>query len=120
MNAKKIILDFYKSDALINAEVLDTFLHPDVILDWNSSKGFIQMKRDDLLALASEVSRSYVRSKVTISHIVKEGNLISVRYSHTVKTLENPREYILLANFMVIWELKDDKLYRGFQMSQVI
>ena len=120
MNAKKIILDFYKSDALINREVLDTFLHPDVILDWNSSKGFLQMKREDLLALASELSRSYIRSKVVISHILKEGNLISVRYSHSVKTFENPREAILLANFMVIWELKDDKVYRGFQMSQLL
>jgi hypothetical protein len=120
MNAKKIILDFYKSDALINREVLDTFLHPDVILDWNSSKGFLQMKREDLLALASDLSRSYIRSKVVISHILKEGNLISVRYSHSVKTFENPREAILLANFMVIWELKDDKLYRGFQMSQLL
>ena len=120
MNAKKIILDFYKSDAFINPEVFETFLHPEVIVDWNSSKGFIQMKQEDLLALASELSRSYIRSKVIISHIVKEGNLISVRYSHSVKTIENPREDILLANFMVIWELKDDKLYRGFQMSQMV
>jgi len=120
MNAKKIVLNFYKSDALINPDVLDTFLHHDVILDWNSSKGFIQMNREGLLALASELSSSYVRSKVAISHIVREGNLISARYSHSVKTLENPGEDILLANFMVIWELKDDKLYRGFQMSQVI
>ena len=120
MNPKKIILDFYKSDALINPEVLKTFLHHDVILDWNSRTGFIQMNREGLLALASELSSSYVRSKVAISHIVREGNLISVRYSHSVKTLENPREDILLANFMVVWELKDDKLYRGFQMSQVI
>jgi hypothetical protein len=120
MNTKKIVLDFYKSDALINPEILDTFLHPDVILDWNSSKGFIQMKRDDLLSLASELSKSYIRSKVAISHILKEGSLISVRYFHSVKTFENPREPILLANFMVIWELKDDKLFRGYQMSQVI
>ena len=120
MNPKKIVLDFYKSDALINPEILDTFLHSDVILDWNSSKGFIQMKRDDLLSLASELSKSYIRSKVAISHILKEENLISVQYSHSVKTFENPRESILLANFMVIWELKDDKLFRGYQMSQVI
>ena len=120
MNSKKIVLDFYKSDALINSEILDSFLHSDVVLDWNSSKGFIQMKREDLLSLASELSKSYIRSKVTISHILKEGNLISVRYSHSVKTFENPREAILLANFMVIWELRDDKLFRGYQMSQVI
>ena len=120
MNQKKLVLDFYKSDALINPEVLDSFLHPDVILDWNSSKGFIQMKRDDLLTLASELSKSYIRSKIAITHILKEGDSISVRYSHSVKTFENPREAILLANFMVIWELKDDKLLRGYQMSQVI
>ena len=120
MNSKKLVLDFYKSDALINPDILDTFLHPDVVLDWNSSKGFIQMKREDLLSLASELSKSYIRSKVAISHMLKEGNLISVSYSHSVKTFENPREAILLANFMVIWELKDDKLFRGYQMSQVI
>jgi hypothetical protein len=51
--------------------------------------------------------------------LIKEGDLISVRYSHYVKTVENPREDILLAEFMVIWEIKDEKLYRGFQMSQI-
>jgi hypothetical protein len=43
MSAKKLILDFYKSDALINSEILDTFLHPEIVLDWHSSKGFFQM-----------------------------------------------------------------------------
>lgn len=119
MSAKKLILDFYKSDALINKEILDTFLHPEILLDWHSSKGFFQMKREDLLTLASELNRSYIRSKVKISHLIKEGDLISVRYSHYVKTVENPREDILLAEFMVIWEIKDKKLYRGFQMSQI-
>jgi hypothetical protein len=45
--------------------------------------------------------------------------LIAVRYSHYIKTIENPREEMLLAHFMVIWELKDDKLYRGYQISQL-
>jgi hypothetical protein len=120
MNLKKIVLDFYKSEALINPSVLATYLHNDILLEWNSSTGFIQMNREDLLTLASELSRSYIRSKVAISHIVKEGDLVSVRYSHSVKTIENPREYILLANFMVIWEIKDGKLYRGYQISQIV
>jgi len=120
MNLKKIILDFYKSDALINPTVLSDYLHDDILLDWNSSKGFIQMNREELLNFAAELSRSYIRSKVEISHILKEGDLVSVRYSHSVKTIENPREYILLANFMVIWELKDEKLFRGYQISQVV
>lgn len=119
MSAKKLILDFYKSDALINSEILNTFLHPEIVLDWHSSKGFFQMRREDLLTLAIELNRSYIRSKVKISHLIKEGDLISIRYSHYVKTVENPREDILLAEFMVIWEIKDEKLYRGFQMSQI-
>ena len=120
MNLKKIILDFYKSEALINPTILASYLHDDIVFEWNSSTGFIQMNREDLLKLASELSRSYIRSKVKISHLVKEGDLVSVRYVHFVKTIENPREYILLANFMVIWEIKDEKLYRGYQISQVV
>jgi hypothetical protein len=36
-----------------------------------------------------------------------------------VKTIENPREEMLLAHFFVIWEIKDDKLFRGYQISQL-
>jgi len=117
--SKKLVQDFYKSDALINSEIMDAYLHPDVVLDWNSSTGFKQLKRKDLLALTNELSKAYVRSKARVSHMLKEGNLITVRYSHYIKTIENPREEMLLAHFMVIWELKDDKLYRGFQISQL-
>ena len=119
MATKKMIQDFYKSDALINSLVLDTYLHPEVVLEWNSSKGFIKMNRQELLEIADELGRAYVRSKVRISHLIKEGDTIAVRYSHYVKTIENPREEMLLAHFFVIWEIKDDKLFRGYQISQL-
>ncbi len=119
MPAKKLVQQFYKSDALINSEIMDSFLHPEVFLEWNSSKGYVQMKREEILALANELSKAYVRSKVRISHLLKEGNMITVRYSHYIKTIENPREEMLLAHFMVIWEVKDGKLFRGYQMSQI-
>lgn len=119
MSAKKIVQDFYKSDALLNSEVIATFLHPEVLLDWNSSKGFIQMKHADIVAMAGELGKAYVRSKARISHILQDGDQVAVRYSHYIKTVENPREEMLLAHFFVIWEIKDDKLFRGFQMSQL-
>ena len=119
MASKKIIQNFYKSDALIDPEVMKDFLHPEIILDWNSSKGFVQMNFDTIVNLAAELSKAYVRSKIRISHILAENDLVSVRYSHYVKTVENPREEMFLANFIVIWQLKDDKLYRGYQMSQI-
>ena len=118
MQAKEIVLEFYKSDVLLDKIAVNELLHPEVSIDWNSSKGFIQMNREDILTLTEELSRAYIRSKVRISHAVQEGNTVSVRYSHFVKTIENPREEMLLAHFSVIWEVKDEKLYRGYQMSQ--
>ena len=119
MSAKKLVQNFYKSDALIDAEVMKDYLHPEIILDWNSSKGFVQMDYDAILHMTNDLSKAYVRSKVRISHILSENDLVSVRYSHYVKTIENPREEMFLANFITIWQLKDDKLYRGYQMSQI-
>jgi hypothetical protein len=119
MSAKSIVQQFYKSDALIDSEILKEYLHPDVKVEWNSSKGFVALNYDSLLDLANDLNKAYVRSKVRISHIISENDLISVRYSHFVKTIENPREEMLLAHFIAIWEIKDDKLFRGYQMSQL-
>ena len=119
MSAKEIVQKFYKSDALIDSQVIKDFLHPEVLVEWNSSKGFVELNYDSLVNLSAELSKAYVRSKVRISHILSENDLISVRYSHFVKTIENPREEMLLAHFMVIWQIKDNKLFRGYQMSQL-
>ena len=119
MSTKKFIQDFYKSDALINSAIMSAFLHPEVILEWNSSTGFKQYNHQELLDLANELSKAYVRSKVRISHFVREGSSTVVRYSHYIKNIENPREEMLLGHFMVIWEFKDDKLFRGYQISQL-
>lgn len=119
MSAKKIVQEFYKSEALINGELMKNFLHPEVVLDWNSSTGFLQLKHKDIMDLTSQMERSYVRSKARVTHLLQDGNNVAVRYSHFIKTVENPREEMLLAHFIVIWEVKDDKLFRGFQMSQM-
>ncbi|QSB25185.1 nuclear transport factor 2 family protein [Flavobacterium circumlabens] len=118
MSIKEFVQKFYKSDALIDSEIMKAYLHPEVILEWNSTKGLIMLDNDSMLAMANELSRAYVRSKVRISHIIAEDDLVSIRYSHYVKTIENPREEMLLAHFSTIWQIKDDKLYRGYQMSQ--
>lgn len=119
MSARKLIQEFYKPDVMLDPVAMDGFLHDDVVVDWNSTKGFLQMKKSDIMALTAELQKAYVRSKVRISHLVADGDTVAVRYSHYAKTIENPREDILLAHFFVVWEVKDGKLFRGYQMSQL-
>jgi hypothetical protein len=119
MGAKAIVQEFYKSDVLLDAAKVKALLHPDVILEWHSTKGFLKLHQSQIVELSVELSKAYLRSKCRISHIIANGNTVSVRYAHYVKTIENPREEMMLAHFMVVWEIKDDKLYRGYQMSQL-
>lgn len=118
MTAKEIIQNFYKSDVLLEPSSVKEFLHPDVVLEWQSSQGFLKLNYQDIIDLSTDLSKAYIRSKAKISHIVEEDDTVSVRYSHYVKTIENPREEMLLAHFIVIWEVKNDKLFHGYQMSQ--
>lgn len=117
MQPKDLVLNFYDSDVLLNRNEVDKLLHDDATIDWNSSKGFIEMNRQDILNLTDDLNKAYIRSKIQISHIIEEENKVCVRYTHFVRTIENPSEEMLLANFFVIWEIKNNKLFKGFQMS---
>lgn len=119
MTPKEIVLEFYKSDVFLDKNAVSELLHPEVLLEWNSSKGLLVMQYQDFLDYSDQLAKAYIRSKVKISHILQEGNLVSLRYSYIVKTIENPREDMELGKFFVIWEVKDEKLYKGFQMSHI-
>lgn len=119
MNPKEIVLDFYNSDALYNSTTLENFLHEEVTLEWNSSKGLIKKNRSGLLQMANDLKVGYETFVVQIHHIVAEDNLVSVHYTHFGTTIENPHQINRLAYFFAIWEVKDGKLFRGYQMSQL-
>jgi hypothetical protein len=118
MKAKDIVLQFYETNFLLHKEEVVKLLHPEVVIEWNSSKGFIQLDYNDIINLSQELNRSYIQSNMVISHIIEEKNKVAVRYAHFAKTIENPKEEMLLGHFFVIWEIKEDKLYKGFQISQ--
>ncbi|WP_415060087.1 nuclear transport factor 2 family protein [Flavobacterium sp.] len=119
MTPKELVQSFYDSDALYNSTTLEKFLHPDVILEWNSSKGFLKKNKEELLQLADELKIGYEAFVVQIHQIIAEDNLVSVHYTHFGTTIENPNHINRLAYFFVIWEIQDGKLYKGYQMSQL-
>lgn len=119
MGVKELVTDYYNAEAFRNPEAMEKFIHNDLVLQWHSSKGYLQLEKNDLITLAAELNKSYCASRVDISHMVCEGDTVSVRYTHYVNTFENPSEEMILAHFVIIWEVKDGQLYKGFLMSQL-
>lgn len=116
---KELVIDFYNSDALYNSKTSDRFLHDEVVLEWYSSKGFIKKDRKALLESADAFKLGYEAIVVQIHQILSEDNLVSVHYTLFGTTIENPSHINRLAYFFVIWEIKDGKLFKANQMSQL-
>jgi ketosteroid isomerase-like protein len=119
-SAKNIVKKFYKSDILHDHTVLNKFFHPDTVLIWNSSDGLTIMHLEDLVAFFSEIRRTYHDLRVEVSHILEDDNHVTIRYKYYVKTIENPDEEMGISHFIAIWEIKDGKLFRGYQVSQPV
>lgn len=120
MTAKEVVRSFYKSDILKDNTVLERFMHKDVVLIWNSADGLSIMHYEDLIEFFAEVRRSYHDLRIEVSHLLQDDNHITIRYKYYIRTMENPDEELGIAHFIAIWEVKDDKLYRGYQVSQPV
>ena len=68
--------------------------------------------------LAKELKQNYVDSFMEISHFIEDDNQIVVKYNHKVTTIENPKEFVLIAKIVAIWEFEDDKIKKGYQISK--
>ncbi|AFL82106.1 hypothetical protein Aeqsu_2653 [Aequorivita sublithincola DSM 14238] len=118
--AKELIRDFYRSDILKDETVMERFFHPDLVLIWNSPIGLSIMHHDEVISFFSEIRRSYYDLRVEVSHLLADGPHVTIRYKYYVRTIENPDEELGIAHFIAIWEVKDDKIFRGYQVSQPV
>lgn len=119
-SAKEIVKDFYNSDLLNDSNVLERFFHPDMVLIWNSSDGLTIMHFEEIVEFFSEIRRTYNDFRSEISHLLEDDNHVTIRYKYYVRTIENPDEELGIAHFIAIWEIKDGKLFRGYQVSQPV
>lgn len=120
MNAKDIVLKFYESNAILSKSYLQEILHDDLVLEWTSTKGKIVLDKNDVLAMSKDVRHSYYSLRAVIHHVLDSNERVVVNYTHYVATFENPDEEMVLATYFVLWELKEGKLFRGYQLSQLI
>jgi len=118
--AKEIVKNFYQEDLLKDPTVLTRYFHPELLLIWNSADGLTIMHFNELVEFFTEIRRTYADIRVEISHLLEDGNHVTIRYKYYVRTIENPDEELGIAHFIAIWEIKDEKLYRGYQVSQPV
>ena len=119
MAPKEVVLKFYNSDLANNTDAIDSCFHKDCILNWHSSKGFNALDFNALKSVFEEVSKMYNTLRFQISHLLQDENQVIVRYTSYATTIENPNEELPLAHFTAIWEVENEKIIKGFQMSQL-
>ncbi|MAP81142.1 MAG: hypothetical protein CL526_08645 [Aequorivita sp.] len=118
--AKEVVKDFYNSDILHDNTVLERYFHKDLELLWNSADGLSIMNYDDIVSFFEEIRRTYNDLRVEISHILQDDDNVTIRYKYYIRTMENPDEELGIAHFIAIWQIKDDKIYKGYQVSQPV
>jgi ketosteroid isomerase-like protein len=119
VRSKDIVEKFYTS--LFNGEkdILDKYLHPNVTLTWYGTTGLKKLDFDEILSIRNDMAKNFESLKADVEKTVEEGNQIAIQFTYHVKTIENPDEEMPLAHFMAIWELKNGKLFKGVQISQL-
>ena len=119
MKTKDIVRSFYELDLATESDVM-RFFHQDCKLHWNSSKGFLEMSFADIKKMLDDVRKSYVSFKYKLSHLLGDDDTVTARYTVYVVPIEKAEEdEEPLAHFISIWEIKDGKFYRGYEISQM-
>ncbi|HLT33076.1 MAG TPA: nuclear transport factor 2 family protein [Aquaticitalea sp.] len=119
MTVKKVVENFYDMDLAKESKAI-TMFHKDCELHWNSSKGFITLNYAKINAMLQDVQKSYISFRHRLSHLLEDGNIITARYTVYVIPIEkSEEEEEALAHFISIWEVKEGKLFRGYEISQM-
>ena len=120
MSNKELVIKFYESAGILSKSYCQEILHPDVNLQWYSSKGLLELDFNDVLALSKELKHSYFSLRAEVQEVLEEDDTVMIRYTYYVRTFENTDEEMVLAVFFTTWQIKDNKLFKGCQMSQLL
>ncbi|WP_047546271.1 nuclear transport factor 2 family protein [Psychroserpens sp. Hel_I_66] len=119
MSAKQIVKAFYDLDLAKDQNIIAHF-HKDCELKWHSSKGFTKLNFQGIEEMLKGVRKSFHSFKYRVSHLLEDNGVVTARYTIYVTAIERPEKEDPLAHFITIWETKDGKLYKGFEISQQV
>ena len=117
MTSKEVIIDFFNSDIANDIGVIEKFYHKDCEVHWNSSQGYKFRGFNDTVEFFKGITESYDSLRFQLSHLLEDNNVVTARYTLYASTIETEDE-IPLAHYVTIIELKDNKFFRVYDMSQ--
>jgi len=118
MSSLNLVKAFYNADLANDNKVVEKFFHTDSELHWTSSQGFVLLKYNDIMDFFKGTRESYNSIRFEFTHLFEADSKVVSRHTLFANTIENPDTEIIIAHFTTIWEIKDNKLYRGYEISQ--
>lgn len=118
LKATEVVQKFYQSN-IREDEAVKEYLHPDVELTWYATTGVKRLDLNGISKISSELASSFESLRAEVEKVFVKKENVAIHFTYHVRTIENPDEEMPLAHFVAIWELKDKKLYRGVQISQL-
>ena len=118
MSSKEVVKAFYESDLANDANVVTQFFHKKCELHWDSSQGFVVLDYKGIKEFFKGTRQSYTSLRFEFTHFIEANEFVTTRHTLFGNTIEHPEFEAVLAHFSTIWEVKDGKLYRGFEISQ--
>ncbi|WP_411767489.1 nuclear transport factor 2 family protein [Winogradskyella sp. A3E31] len=118
MSAKNIVISFYKSDLANDESIVSKFFHKECELHWTSSEGFKRLNYNDLEDFFAQTRKAFHHLRFEFTHVISKDSTVVTRHTLYGSAIENSTNEIALGHFSTIWEVKDGKLYRGYEISQ--
>ncbi|NRD20130.1 nuclear transport factor 2 family protein [Winogradskyella eckloniae] len=117
MSSKEIVIAFYKSDIANDPDIVSKFFHKSCELHWTSSQGFNLLNYKAIESFFEGTRQSFNSLRFEFTHIIEANAFVTTRHTLFGHTIENPDFETIIAHFATIWEIKDGKLYRGYEIS---
>ena len=118
MSPLEIVKSFYASDVANDADVVAKFFHKDAELHWTSSQGFKRLNHSDLETFFAETRKAFDNLRFEFTHLLESNSSVMTRHTLFGSAIEDSKNETALGHSSTIWEVKDGKLYRGYEISQ--
>lgn len=118
MSSIELVKAFYASDLANDSNVVAKFFHKECELHWTSSQGFQLLNYNEIEDFFMQTRKAFDNLRFEFTHLIEKDSTVVTRHTLFGSAMEDSKNETALGHFSTIWEIKDGKLYRGYEISQ--